>query len=371
MVKVMRVAIACSGLGNVRRGYETFSQSLFNNLKDRINISLFKGGGNAAEREKVLLNIGRDSLFLGGKNSKLSWEKRYLIEQFTFSVPLTLELINHKYDILHFSDTGIGNIIFHLKKISKRFPKLVFSNGGAISPEHYARYDHIQQLTEYQYEIGKKFCIDENKMTLLPYGVDTELFCPGVDPQFRLRFGIPEDSFLVLSVGAVEIYYKRMNWIINEIAGMTSKPFLLIIGDEKAGESEKVKKLGYEKLRFDIKFLKLEHKEIASAYRAADLFVLASLVEGLPNAILEAMASGLPAIVNDHPNLKWIISEGGMAIDMEEKGQLASTISYFMDNKDEAIKFGRKARERAEEVFSWEILIPKYIDMYERLIGEA
>ena len=364
----MRVAIACSGLGNVKRGYETFAEDLFNRLKGRVDVTLFKGGGRKGKKDIVLPNIKRDSFLLGSEKSRIKWEKRYLIEQCTFSMPLAYNLFKDKHDILHFSDPQLGNNIFHLKKVWSKAPRLLFSNGGPLSPEHYKRFDFIQQLTLHYHEEALKAGISENKMTLLPYGIDTEFFNPSIKSSFREKHGIPEEAFLIISVGAINKSHKRMHWVINEVARVKEKPFLIIIG-EADSETPNVKNLGNDRLSKRIKFLKLGHNEMPNAYRAADLFVLASLIEGFGIVFLEAMASELPIIAHDHPNQRWILGDAGLFVDMEKENELASKIEHLMKNNIEAERIGKQGRKRAENSFSWDVLIPKYVEMYKKVLG--
>jgi glycosyltransferase involved in cell wall biosynthesis len=203
-------------------------------------------------------------------------------------------------------------------------------------------------------------------MTVLPHGVDSNFFNPDIESSFREKYDIPDDKFLVLSVGTINISHKRMHWIINEIASLKEKPYLVIIGEEDS-ESPWVKRMGKNILQDNIRFLRINHSEIPQAYRAADLFVLASLTEAFGIVFLEAMATGLPVIAHAHPSQKWILGDSGLTINMEKEGELTSTIGYLMENKEEARILGKKARERVEKTFSWNVLIPKYIDMYKKI----
>ncbi|MFY7913426.1 MAG: glycosyl transferase family 1, partial [Rubrivivax sp.] len=60
----MKIALLCTGLGNIYRGHEVFARELFDLLKDDLDITLFKGGGTAAPRELVMPNIGRQDAVL-------------------------------------------------------------------------------------------------------------------------------------------------------------------------------------------------------------------------------------------------------------------------------------------------------------------
>lgn len=364
----MKIAIACSGLGNIRRGYETHASELFKRLKTKTNldVTLFKGGGEALEKEVVVPNLKRNSILFGGKNSPINWQIRYRMEQRTFFAFLIPKLFKGKYDIIYTPEVPLSRLLFNLKSMWKKTPRLLFMNGAPVSPDFYRKYDFIQQITPYYYEEAVRAGISENKMTIIPHAIDIELFNPKIKSNFREKYGIPEDIFLILSVGAINKSHKRMHWLINEVAKVKKRPYLVIVGEEDE-ETPFIKTLGKEKLSKNIKFLTIDNREMPQVYRAADLFVLASLIEGLPIVFLEAMASGLPIICCNHPNQKWIVSDAGFFVDMEKEDDLAASIEYLMNDKGKRGELSKKGRERAEKMFSWDKLIPRYVEMFEKV----
>jgi glycosyltransferase involved in cell wall biosynthesis len=114
-----------------------------------------------------------------------------------------------------------------------------------------------------------------------------------------------------------------------------------------------------------------------------DVFTLVSLFEMMPIAVLEAMACGVPVIVNRHPVLQWMAGcadadprtgdagretgAGGTCIDMSEEGRLseclAGTGSAWIE------RHGKAARRRAERMFSEPFVIRRVMRYYEAVIG--
>ena len=364
----MKVAIVSSGLGNVRRGFEIFADELFEHLKTEIDVTLFKGGGEPGENKIVIPNIPRNSALLGGKNSSLDYWTRCKIEQTTFSVFLLYHLIRGRFDTVHVMDPSVYAVLHRVKKTFKKIPAMIVTNGGPFSLNRVSKFEFIHQVTSYYYNQAKQAGIEEQKMELIPYPVETSLFNSGVNQNFRARHGIPKDAYMIISVGAVNKSHKRMDWIIKETAKLTGQPFLLIVGEEDS-ETPDIMSLAREKLSDSIKFLTLDHRDLAEAYSAADMFILASTIEGFGIVFLEAMASGLPIIAHDHPNQRWILGDAGVFVDMIVECELSNKISEFIADKEKGLRLGEKGRLRAENVFSWNVLVQKYIGLHEKVIG--
>jgi glycosyltransferase involved in cell wall biosynthesis len=105
----------------------------------------------------------------------------------------------------------------------------------------------------------------------------------------------------------------------------------------------------------------------------ADIFVLPSRQEGFSNALLEAMASGLPAVATDvGGNTEAIIDgEGGAIVPPFDAGALAEAVITLARARDNLVTMGRVNRRRAEELFSLEASVRKLASWYRRDDGLA
>jgi hypothetical protein len=89
----LKVALLCSGLGNITRGHEVFARELFSLLEGRVDITLLKGGGQPSAREWVIPNVPRNAPCLDHIHVNVStrWaatvreEERHRIEHETFA----------------------------------------------------------------------------------------------------------------------------------------------------------------------------------------------------------------------------------------------------------------------------------------------
>ena len=100
-------------------------------------------------------------------------------------------------------------------------------------------------------------------------------------------------------------------------------------------------------------------EEVRQILRKATVFVFPSLKEGMPIALLEAMACGLPVVVFDIPCLREFVEYGKDVIAVQTKNseQLAEAIIYLLNNKDQRNALGENARRKVIENNSWKTVL--------------
>lgn len=322
----MKVALLCSGLGHINRGHEVFARGLFDMLCDHLDIYLFKGGGKETKREVAIPNLSRTSPCLEhihaigspGWAEAIREHERCRIEAVTFAYAALKPLLNGGFDIIHCLEREVCEVIYQHRHLFRYVPRIVFSNGGAISAQNLPPCDFVQEHSIYNQQRSAR-----NKVFMIPHGVDLNYFYPTVNGDFRARYGIPQDAFVAISVGTIGYWHKRMDYVIRELSQLPHI-YLLIVGQENS-DSPAIKVLGQELMGERITFLTLPHKELPQAYAAADIFVLGSLAETFGIVYIEAMAMGLPVFCTQHPNQRSIVQEG-VFVDMSRSGALAAAL---------------------------------------------
>jgi glycosyltransferase involved in cell wall biosynthesis len=94
------------------------------------------------------------------------------------------------------------------------------------------------------------------------------------------------------------------------------------------------------------------------------------VTEGHPNAMTEAMAMGLPVVTCDQGFCADVVSGGaGVLVPQRDSGALARVLEELAGDPDRRRRMGEAARRRARERFSDETMLPRWADLYERLIG--
>ncbi len=115
----------------------------------------------------------------------------------------------------------------------------------------------------------------------------------------------------------------------------------------------------------------LGHRDdVADLLAASDLFVLSSLVEGLPISILEAMAQGLPCIVTDVGGCSELVQDGetGLVVPPREPQELAAAVVALLRDPSRVGQMGAASRQRVKERFSLRICAQRHERLYEELL---
>ncbi len=209
----------------------------------------------------------------------------------------------------------------------------------------------------------------KKKIEIIPFGIDIKKFEINNEieerkNEIRKRYGFP----IILFVGNI-LPYKGLQYLI--FAMKEIKGNLLIIGDGFLKNELKkiVVKNGLEKR---VHFLgRKRYEELVPFYHACDLFVLPSLYESFGNVQLEAMACGKPVINTNIPTAVPEISiheETGLTVPPANSSSLSEAIKRLIENEEERIKFGIKAKERVKSLYSMEVVSEKVLSLYRKLL---
>jgi 1,2-diacylglycerol 3-alpha-glucosyltransferase len=363
---MMKVALVSTGLGRVLRGFESFTESLFTALRryaPDVDVTLFQGGRSGKAECVWVPNFHRYDV----PAQWLGYEKGNLLEKRSFALSLYPTLRLGKYDIVHYNDLVMGSALFHLRQhLGGRF-KLLYCNGAPSPPIHYHhRCDFAQLLTRPMYEEAKAFGLADNKLFLLTYGVDSERFSPAARAQrqaTRSELGIAEKAKVVLTVSALKREHKRVDYIMREISSLTEGVWFVAAG-QRTEDTAFLETEAEQLLPDRFRFLSWPSERVQCLYGTADIFVLGSLTEAFGLVTVEAMLSGLPVIIHNGPVFRWL-AEGSavQCINMAGEGELSRALTAM----ELTIT---SSRDQAEKRFSWQCLVPHYLQMYRDVIGQ-
>ena len=109
----------------------------------------------------------------------------------------------------------------------------------------------------------------------------------------------------------------------------------------------------------------------AEYLRAADIFVLPSLAEGMSNSLLEAMATALPCAVSGIGGNTDLINDGttGRLVENPTPQAWSQTLLELLDDPAAARRMGAAARQRIDEEFALSVVVDRYVELYRRMIA--
>jgi len=196
-----------------------------------------------------------------------------------------------------------------------------------------------------------------DKTVTIPNGVDLGHFdsiCENRRQITRHRFALAPSDVMFVCVARL-VPRKRVDIVLEALALLSpSHPGCrcLIVGAGPLDEELRAKsrELG---LSESVRFLGFS-EDVRPYLEAADVYVSASEKEGMPLALVEAMACGLPAVVTDISGHSEAVINGrtGMLVPPSSVDELANALEYLVVHRDEARRMGIAARERVVECFN-------------------
>ena len=208
---------------------------------------------------------------------------------------------------------------------------------------------------------------DPKRIRVIRNGVDLERFTSACADRRGLFPHLPEQSQLIAVVANMNVETKGHADLIRAAAEV-SREFhgvkFLLVGD--GAERSRLEGLTLELgLGNTVLFLG-RRKDVPGILACCDLFVLPSWAEGLPNSVLEAMASGLPVVATRVGGTPEIIEDGvnGLLVAPKEPHALAVAIMQILENREFAKRIAQSARDRARAQFGFDRLLSELDNLY-------
>jgi len=365
----IKVFFVCTSLGNTRRGIESFFREAFDAMHGYpgLQAELYKGGGKDAPDEYRLWCFPKFS-WPARILAKLIRRNGYVVEQLSFLPAIIRRIRRGNPDIIFYSD---ANLAMRLQRWRKKIGvpyRLMYSNGAPVKPP-FDGADHVQQVTPLYYQEALDFGESPAKHSLVPYGIKMPAGDPVLDldirSQLRQHLNLPVDRKILISVGWISAYHKRMDYVINEVASLpvAERPFVVLLGeiDEASPPVIALAKQKLGEANFAIR--SVPYEQVNDYYQSADVFTLASLKEGFGRVYLEALIQGLPCVVNDHPVTRYVLGDEGVFGDLSKPGELASRLPALLSQPPDPAAMARR-REHVRRNFGWDALRPAYLQMF-------
>lgn len=276
---------------------------------------------------------------------------------------------NEKVDLIH-CHTPIGGMIGRLAGKKCRVKKIIYQAHGfhfykGAPKKNWLLYypaerllarftDAIITINKEDFEAAKRFKLKRGGMVYFVHGVgittaDFQNIPADAGKEIRNDLGIRDDEILLISVG--ELNKNKNNAVIIKAISKLKNPkikyALCGVGEEKQALVSLCKELGVEK---QVQFLGFRN-DVAKLYKAADIFVMPSLREGLSRSMMEAMASGLPCVASAIRGNVDLIEEGknGYLCAPKDAKSFSEAILKLASSKELRSEISKKNLEKIKE----------------------
>lgn len=232
---------------------------------------------------------------------------------------------------------------------------------------------HMDLLTAVSFPIFSELLdrgVKGEKVLLMPNAVDTMSFDPiSGDKGLRKKLGL-ERALVVGTVGRLSPEKNQIGLLkaFKEISSNETNARLLLVGDGKLKDELKNRAgaLGLE----DKTVFAGEQEDMTSVYKCMDMFILPSLTEGTPIALLEAMSMALPVVAANVGGVSRVLKEDtGVLVAPGDIKELSGSILELVRDSFLRQRLGERARQSIRERFSLEKNSEKYREIYEGLLG--
>ena len=206
-------------------------------------------------------------------------------------------------------------------------------------------------------------------ITTIPNGVETDQPLNIDIPSLRKQFGFDADALIIGIVARLEWRkdHRTLIHAFSRVVRKVPKARLLVVGDG-------VLKDELEKLCRDLGIESAIHfagarADVPAILQAIDIFTLSSLHEGLPIALLEAMAAGRAVVCTKVGEIPRVIihERTGLLVPPGEIDSLAASLIHLAKNKEDRLRLGKNGREVIIDNYSMGYMIKEYEKIYQSM----
>jgi MMP alpha-(1->4)-mannosyltransferase len=295
----------------------------------------------------------------------------------------------HRYDIIHDNQSlsyGIWAIKKHIPTIATIHHPITVDRDIAIKSEsilwkklkHLRWYSflgmqkkvsktlpHIITVSECaRKDISREFNIPKEKFSIIPNGINTDIFYP-----------LPEIERLknrIIVTNSADTPLKGLYYLLLSIAEIarSQKVRLVVVGTPKKNGKivRQIKKL---KIGRYVTFTgRISDEEFVRQYARATVAVIPSVYEGFGLPAGEAMACGVPVISTTGGALPEVVGDAGILIPPADPGALTRAITKILNNPDLADTYSKAGYKRVQDHLTWNAAAQKTVDVYRKMIND-
>jgi glycosyltransferase involved in cell wall biosynthesis len=204
--------------------------------------------------------------------------------------------------------------------------------------------------------------------SIIPFGVDTQVFRPMNKRASKASLGIPEDAFLIAFRAASYSPFKGVEYIEKALLDLDkdTKSKICLVTFDRVGV---VPALSNNFWTLELGWVE-DQSKIAQVLNASDIFLMPSLAEAFGMMAIESMACGTPVIVFEGTALPSVIqfSRGGITIPSRDWVALRDSIKMVMDDEDLYNRLASNGLKLVEEEYMIEKYVARHVELYTHMM---
>ena len=205
--------------------------------------------------------------------------------------------------------------------------------------------------------------IPAHKVVTIPNGIPTRDFGPdpGARASIRTDLGIEADAFVVGTLGRLEPEKNPLLLLAAMEPLLAAGAHLVYVGDgsERSALASAIARRGTPRVH-----LVGARNDTARLLAAMDVFALSSRIEGLPLALVEAMATELPVVATDVGGIREATAETAVIVAPGDEPALRDALVALRDDAGRRAALGKAAAARARAVYDFERVVDRYLELY-------
>ena len=216
-------------------------------------------------------------------------------------------------------------------------------------------------------EVKRSPILGRFPLSVIPYGLDLRDFAPRDVGSAREVFGIPREAKVILFVAdGLPLFRKGFEvlmQVLEHIKARIPRLHLVTVGHNSPDLGHRIPHTSLGHVNND--------RLLSNIYSAADLLVIPSLQDNLPNTVLESMACGTPAVGFDVGGIPDMVQHGrtGLLVPPYEATALGAAMLELLQNPERRSAFGENCRQVALQHFSLEQQASRYYELYRHLLS--
>ncbi|MEF8853178.1 MAG: glycosyltransferase [Haloarculaceae archaeon] len=231
--------------------------------------------------------------------------------------------------------------------------------------------DHIVSNSQSGAEFARDCWVPDDRVSVVHNGRDLSKFDRDPPEGLRASLGVPEDARLVGTVGRL-IDRKGQDELLDAwvtVRADCPDAHLLVVGDGPH-RAHLEARASYRDVADSVHFVGLR-EDVPDLLATMDAFAFPSHYEGLPGALLEAMAAGLPCVATPVDGNSELLDayDSGLFFEVGDDAAMARALVLVLDHPDVAGDLGENARQRAREHFDVDTMVDNFETVYERLLA--